>query len=326
VNIGLLISLSVLIAAGLAVYENPQVRQWVDTSRRKIAVALHSLGDEIGPRSPTRNSSPDPSTRPDDSPEAVERRRRARYEILERGRVLQEKRDLQNKSCSENSKSFDDLVDKDGVLIDEKAGASTTAADPKPSTQDRDLRKRNTEAKAGALGSALANPFADEMQTELNLGTEDATHSSTTRSRTSTLNNSPVCENNGHFTPPALGIDTEIISNHPSESVVNLTPTTSASSAGHAVLREPFIPVPENRNPWSVHEWAENTSSSFFPAPQSEVSAVDHDESGFATPASDEHFSRVGAETNSDVWSEDGIRTGTPGTWTEVGSVVSDDL
>lgn len=324
-NLGILISLSVLIAAGLAVYENPQVRQWVDTSRRKIAIALHSLGDEIGPP-PSRNSSPDPSTRPDHSPEAEERRRRAREEILERGKALQEKRNLRKSSSSDKSQSFDGLVDKNGTLISDKGEASTTAAETKPQTEDQELRKRNGENKASALGSILANPFADEMQVESSLGTEDSPSPSTVHSSTHTLPISLAHDSIYHPSPPALAIDTEVISNHPSEALLDLTPTTSASSAAHAGLPDSFISVATNRNPWSVHEWAENTSTSFLYSTQSEGTGTGHEESGFATPASGEHLSRVGSDTNSDVWSEDGTRTGTPGSWTEVGSVVSEDF
>ena len=36
-------------AAAIAVYESPQARQFAEDLRRKIAIALHSLGDEINP-------------------------------------------------------------------------------------------------------------------------------------------------------------------------------------------------------------------------------------------------------------------------------------
>jgi hypothetical protein len=317
--------LSVLIAAGLAVYENPQVRQWVDTSRRKIAIALHSLGDEIGPPS-SRNSSPDPSTRPDHSPEAEDRRRRAREEILERGKALQEKRNLRKASSSDKSQSLDDLVDRNGTLVYENGEASTTAADTKPQAEDQELRKRTGDAKAATLGSIVANPFADEMQVESSLGTEDEPRPSTAHSSTHTLSASLAHENIDRPSPLTLAIDTEAVSTHPSEALLDLTPTTSTSSAAHAGLPDSFVSVATNRNPWSVHEWAENTSSSFYYPPPSEGTGTDHEESGFATPASGEHLSHVGSDTNSDVWSEDGTRNGTPGSWTEVGSVVSEDF
>lgn len=301
--------MSVLIAAGIAVYENPQVRQWVDTSRRKIAVALHSLGDEIGPRPPARRSSPDPSTRPDDSPEAAERRRQARQEILEKGRVLQEKRRNLRKKLYESSQSFDDMVDKNGSLINEKEEASTTAADIKLQLEEQDLRRRNVEADATTLGST------------------------TTRSSTPTLPMSPANEDIHGTFPSDLVVDTEIISNHSSEAQLNLTPTTSDSSAGHAEISEPLAFLGIYQDPsWSVHEWAENTSSSLHSPPLEEQPSRVGTDSDEESPSRGEidadvrSLSRVG--TNSDTASEDGQTTGTctPGSWSEIGSVVSEDF
>jgi hypothetical protein len=53
---GIIIAASIVVAAGIAIYESPQVRAWVDQSRRKIAVALHNLGDDIQPRRPSESS------------------------------------------------------------------------------------------------------------------------------------------------------------------------------------------------------------------------------------------------------------------------------
>ena len=296
--------MSVLIAAGIAVYENPQVRQWVDTSRRKIAIALHSLGDEIGPRPPTRRSPPDPSTRPDDSPEAVERRRQARQEILERGRALQEKRNRQKKSHGKASESFDNLVDKNGSLINEKEEARTTAADTKPQPEDQDLRRRNIEVDATLLGSTAAPPPPP-----------------------SPLPMSPALSSRS-----ALVVDTERISNHSSEALIDLTPTTSNSSAANVELPSPPR-FPDHQDPsWSVHEWAENSSSSFYSPSlegQSTRMGSDLDEESPSHGESNievRSLSHVG--TDSDMESDDGqtIGTCTPGSWSEIGSVVSEDF
>ncbi|RAL66137.1 hypothetical protein DID88_005809 [Monilinia fructigena] len=48
---GAVIVVSVAVAAAIAVYESPLARQFAGDVRRKIAVALHSLGDEINPNS-----------------------------------------------------------------------------------------------------------------------------------------------------------------------------------------------------------------------------------------------------------------------------------
>lgn len=312
---GLLISLTVIFAAGLAVYENPQVRQWVDSSRRKIAIALHSLGDEFSPPSNSRDSSPDASTREDESPEAVERRRKARQEILERGRAMEEKRKSKKEEI-EKSRSFDDIVDEDGILLNERSAAKTTAAELE--TPESGMRQRNLENNGAALGAATANPFADEMYVEL--------HDS--RPGTPIIPTSPAPSHLTSHTQPALLIDTEAASNHPSEALLDLTPTTSASSGFHADLSTLSANAPQSfSNHWSVHEWAENnTSPGSASPPQSERAVLEVEKVwGTDTPVTTERLSRTGSETGLDVWSEVGERVSTPGSWTEVGSVVSED-
>jgi hypothetical protein len=46
-----LISLSILAAVGIAVYENPQVKEWVEEQRRKITEFLATFGDQLDPQS-----------------------------------------------------------------------------------------------------------------------------------------------------------------------------------------------------------------------------------------------------------------------------------
>lgn len=304
-----------IFAAGLAVYENPHVRQWVDSSRRKIAIALHSLGDEITPPSHSRDSSPDASTREDESPEAVERRRKARQEILERGRAMEEKRKSKKEDIGK-SQSFDDLVDKDGILLHEKSAPTTTAAELE--TPESGLRKRNLEINGSAVGATAVNPFADEVHADLH----DSCPS------TPIIPTSPAPSHLTPDTQPALLINTEAASNHPSEALLDLTPTTSASSGFHADLSTLSANAPQSfPTHWSVHEWAENTTSpgSATPPP-SERAVLEAEEAwGAETPVTRERLSRTGSETGLDVWSEVGERVSTPGSWTEVGSVVSDD-
>lgn len=321
--LGLLISLSVLFAAGIAVYENPQVRQWVDSSRRKIATALHSLGDEITPPSAPRES-PDASTREDESPEAVERRRKARQEIMERARVAHEKRKLK-KENSERPKIFDDLVDENGVLRVEKEEATTTAAETK-SEFEQELRKRNGDTIATSSNNATSNPFADNMHTGFMPEQVDECLTSYTRSSTPTTTTAPERQN-AALPSPNLLVDTEEVSNHPSETLIDLTPTTSSSSAAHAELSELAISTPTAQKHWSVHEWAENAGPSFYSPPQSDAAGLESEEErrSFGTPATGDHLSRAGSETNLDIWSDVGDRISTPGSWTEVGSVVSED-
>ena len=330
--VGLILSFSILFAASLAVYENnPEIRKWVDDSRRKIAVALHNFGDEITPPLPSRNPNrpKDASTHEDDSPEAVERRRRARQEIIERARVLEERR--REKRAS--TKTFDDLVDKDGVLKSAEPGVRTTAIKPKADTTE--LKKRKVEAQGAAMGATLANPFADEIPMEFYPVAEPTTPIARTRSSTPTLPAASPREAGPSTpqTPNTLLVDTDEVSNHPSEYLVDLTPTSSPIPSSHHDDLASLSPISTSFQdeedeapppaPWSVsiNEWAENTTASFYSAPQSQPEPQETPaRDGAATPTvseSGEHVSQYGSD-DMDVMSEMGIST--PGSWTEVGS------
>ena len=162
---GLIIAASVIVAAGIAIYESPQVRQWADQTRRKIAIALHNLGDDIQPRRPSESS--------DDFDERKRRRddlvRRNRNELIRRAREEGVAVDLdelakmgtetteaaERRSRADRTKSFDDMVSSDGTLK-----ANTTATEP----SNGDVRKRGAAgfAAGSAAAAVLANPFDDD--------------------------------------------------------------------------------------------------------------------------------------------------------------------
>ncbi|KAI2476517.1 hypothetical protein Ptr902_12151 [Pyrenophora tritici-repentis] len=143
---GLIIAASVIVAAGIAIYESPQVRAWADQTRRKIAVALHSLGDDIQPRRPSESS--------DDFEERKRRRdeliKRNRNELIRRAREEGIAVDLdelarigtenaeaaEKRSRADRTKSFDDLLDNDGTL---KNSTTSTGTE----TQKGDVRKHD---------------------------------------------------------------------------------------------------------------------------------------------------------------------------------------
>lgn len=282
--------------------------------------------------------------REEDSPQAAERRRRARAEILERGRILEESRRAKKGSA----KSFDDLVDKDGVLKDNEPAARATATDMQPGVSE--MRKRNIEVQGATMGATLANPFADETPMEFFSAAEDTnTPALPSTSSTPTLG-STAQQVLTPETPRTLLGDTDNVSNHSSEQLLDLTSTTAASaptSPHHDDLAslspsslcaddDDEAPQPA---PWSLslNEWADNGNASFYSAPQSQSShsdsaaAVEHEqrvsEKGLDTPTvseSGEHVSHMGSD-DMDVLSDFG-GVSTPGTWTEVGSVVSEDF
>ena len=44
-----IIAVSVAVAAAIAIYESPEIRRAAEDLRRRIAIALHSLGDNLDP-------------------------------------------------------------------------------------------------------------------------------------------------------------------------------------------------------------------------------------------------------------------------------------
>ncbi|KAK4697356.1 hypothetical protein P7C71_g700, partial [Lecanoromycetidae sp. Uapishka_2] len=354
---GLIISFSLLFAAGLAIYENPQVRQWVDESRRKVALALHSLGEEVAPQqSESRDASPDASTREAEDSEAIERRRKARQEILERGRILEERR--RSKRSSQGKTSFNDLVDKDGSLKVANTSAMTTAAE---SPLETGLRNRHADSQAAAQGSAFSNPFSDETgigaptieddipqadaetlptrppkieETEafspltLRGDTEEKSPSpSTTPLLYESPTSPPIPPKPAAYRSQHLLIDTDEVSNHPSESLLDLTPTTSTSSAAVDLNELNNNLHPSQSSYWSVNEWAESQAASFYSPPRSEVVARENtmdNQNERSEAGSGEHASQAGTE-EVEILSDDGAGIITPSSWTEVGSQVSEE-
>ena len=376
---GLIVSLSLLFAGALAVYENPQVKEWVDARRRELAVAIESLGEEISPRPRPRNPPFDASAQEDRSPEAEERRRAARQEILERGMFMEmrRRRDRQG-SPRDVPTSFDHIVDSDGRLRDEGANTATATT---TAIENPELRRRNTEHRAAVLGAAFASPFDDEMpldQYPPNLRpsplesqkADDADLYGVSRSSTpvptSPLPSATPITPSIHPTSPFyfaaspspslqpessipanLLIDTDNVSNHPSEELLDLTPTTSVASLPEMEqsLHNPQTIFPHAPHQLSqanldINEWAHRSTASFYsmpdpPNPQ-QAPADNNDETEMERAMSEmisaseadsvseaEHVSKLGSEADVDVMSE--ISAMTPSTWTEVGSVISEE-
>jgi hypothetical protein len=178
---GIIIAASVLVAAGLAIYENEQVRIWLDERRRIIASALYSMGDGI---------SPAPSDA--DQADAAEANRRRRHEIIRRNRMdlirqaqqegiavdLDElaalgsdlKQDGSQSGSANKSRGFDSMVGEDGKLREADKGSemtqvSSATASGLHTTSDEGLRLRGGAGSRGLdRGAAFANPFDDEAQ------------------------------------------------------------------------------------------------------------------------------------------------------------------
>jgi hypothetical protein len=174
---GIIIAATIVVAAGIAIYENEQIRVWLDERRRRLAVALYDIGDNI---------SPSPSALGSEA--SVELNRQRRLDIVRRNRAALIRRareegiavDLDELSAigrepemeqrRPSSTSFDDFVRTDGTLKNEtgtdKADASGSAA--QSSSTNSNIRQRGLGARglaSGAhFGNHFGNPFDDDAQ------------------------------------------------------------------------------------------------------------------------------------------------------------------
>ncbi|KAM4060414.1 hypothetical protein HRG_002020 [Hirsutella rhossiliensis] len=184
---GAAVAVSVAVATAVAIYESPELRRYADDVRRRIAIALHSIGDGIEPphREPRFNRPEDadgfmlsrgaqPGVDADD-----ETRRRQREELLYWNSLRLRAKDedksqdeaplaaaataaahVQRPSAVSRGPSFDDFLRQDGDAED-GTYVFNSGADARH-TPAAGLRHRGEPAPR-ALGTSLyANPFADE--------------------------------------------------------------------------------------------------------------------------------------------------------------------
>lgn len=169
-------AVGVAVAAAIAIYEIPEVRRAAEELRRRIAIALHSLGDNVDPnrREPRFNRPEDADGfyHSHDVDADEETRRRQREELIYWNMRLEEQRrtESQRSPSSTRGSTFDDFLQPD------QAGQSgtyvfNTGANPWHTDSPNVLRRRgnnnNAEGTQGLNSSHLANPFGDEHGIEL---------------------------------------------------------------------------------------------------------------------------------------------------------------
>lgn len=251
---------------------------------------------------------------------AQERRRRAREEI-ERRRELNQARRRSTRSSSA-AVSFDALVDKDGrlksedgeddtrgiIVNDDHAIAQSTALDTSNSTS---LHKRGGSPEP----EALTNARLQAQHEMLEAMERDRLH---------------------------LALPSETSSHHPSESLIDLTPTSEFPESNHETSSNRG--QMENSDYFSVANLSNSTHTSeigqseyFYSHPNQSSSStnssipanpfVEHDISTTSSiPGSLEHVhDELSSDGTLSEWGQptDGILT--PASWSEVGSVISSD-
>ena len=145
-------------AAGVAIYEtNPQLRAWLEDSRRKIALALQNLGPDRPNRSRQEEESGEEGERRrwyEEGLEAEMRRQGWNGEVFQQpgfegvNMELRRRRTRASTIDRSASRSFDDMLSADGSLKREHH-ASTASSNG---------------ARGLSRGASVANPFGDEFE------------------------------------------------------------------------------------------------------------------------------------------------------------------
>lgn len=338
---GVIIAASVLVAASIAAYENPQIREWIQQSSQKVAIAFKSLGDDIHGRKRPRPSREDVSMHEDVDEKAEERRRSARQEILEKGRLLQEKKRRRSSSPSTPSRtpSFDSLVDEDGRLKahDKDISSFVAASTAVQQSDNRGLRSRHeypqmhesvdapillrqlsAEQRPVPVVPAIEpweSQYEQEMRNAWNIHLPSrSVHDAHSHASESLIDLTPTTDD---FPDPDYSIPdlrdsqhlphrSEYFSAAASQSSRPLSRGEGSSSA--VLMNQPMTPLEPRPTPQQAEHSALSSSRASLAG---SISNVNHSE----------------AEMSDDDMSDtfgDGIRT--PGSaWTEVGSSVSGD-
>ncbi|KAJ5166869.1 uncharacterized protein N7482_005650 [Penicillium canariense] len=304
---GIIVTVSVLVAAGVAVYQSPQFQQWVTNSRRKIALALHNLGDEVQPRDPASPTREDISMTEEIGEAAVERRRIAKAEIMRRAAFLESRR--RSKDSEQHRGSFDTLVDGDGNLRISKGNLDQLDANPSARSSGVDTGVSQPLHRGGASNVA-DSPNMNQRQLHIDIPSETTSH-------------------------------------HPSE-IIQFTPTSEVPSE---MLFDPFAGSPvREQTPVSVSasSHTEANDQVYYAHPDSQINSsqpqdllTDLDDirqdNQFQHPVSSapsvagsysliEGFTEGSSDgTLSDLGGRSVGGIATPASWSEVGSVISND-
>ncbi|EAW22600.1 uncharacterized protein NFIA_012890 [Aspergillus fischeri NRRL 181] len=318
---GIIITVAALVAAGIAVYESPQFQEWVNNSRRKIALALHNLGDEIQPRDSTSSPREDISMMEEVGPAAEERRRIAREEIQKRAAALEERR----KRCQGGLiGSFDALVDENGNLLrpdsrepTDSTLANSTAVDlPSSQLVHRGPKEPDVSASVSEIRPAGTMADSDTLHLEI---------PSTGNHSASLVDLTPTSDDTDMDFFASTGDKTEEAERpvHSSATDQERMSTSSHTEEGSQTIYE----HPES----SLIDSNRELRSPFSDLSELNTTGFEQQERS-STPSTADSFSHV-YESAEDATSDgtlsdlgrsmDGVAT--PASWSEVGSVVSNE-
>lgn len=296
-------TVTVLVAAGVAVYQSPQFQEWMNNSRRKIAVALHSLGDEIQPRSATSPTRDDISMTEEAGEAAAGRRRNAREEIMRRAAVLESHRNSRNSHKPRDS--FETLVEQDGSLRKQEKNSDRLDFNPVASSTGVDMGANQYRRRA---------KLDDVDMNQLRVGIASGTASH--HPSESALQFTPTSERHGDalFDP---------FSDSPVRGQSPLS--ASASSSSHTEENSVYYSHPHpasntSQQPELIADLDDFSHGNQF---QHEVSSAPSIAGSFSDIHELADGSSSGTLSDWGAPSLDGVAT--PASWSEVGSVISDN-
>lgn len=330
---GVIIAASILVAASIAAYENPQVRDWFEKSSQKVALAFRSLGDDIHSRQGSRRRArQDSSMREDVDEKAEERRRQARQEIMEKGRALQEKRKKRPSNGSERSPSFDSIVDDEGRL--------RTETESNPWAASSGVDKGTTEGLRSRTEHPHLHESVDAQMLLRHLNTNGTPTPAVPAIEPWESQYEQEMRNAWNIELPV--ISAELATSHASESPIDLTPTTedfpdpdySIPSLADAqpLSRTEYFSVANSQTSHTLSREGGGVELNLPLTPLEPRPYISEDNDSAVLPArgsvagSTAHIGHSDAEISDDDMTDeefgDGIRT--PGSaWTDVASSVS---
>lgn len=352
---GAVIVVTVVAATCVAIYESPEVRQFFEDGRRRIAIALHSLGDEINPQPRPDHQQPR-FNRPEDADGFMQSRaepgveadedskRRQREELMYWNRIRLEKLEKEAGTSGEKNRSrgssFDDFLHEDPAA--EKGTYVYNSGAEIHGDYDGLLKRRSEGVRGLDRGAVFANPFADENYIEVDA--QRASDANLMSPEHSEISEDIYGVEEG-YRPSRESTQTL---DH-QEQLVDVSDGTRApvpelSAEPASALAElgtnSYDQDTEGQSAWdSIHAWAadHNNASFYSPLPVTPQTVASEPEllSGEATPTdsaslagsgediADNASSVNGEGRHYDVLSEsDGINTPD---WSEVNSVVSEN-
>ncbi|KAI2628399.1 hypothetical protein GGS21DRAFT_527750 [Xylaria nigripes] len=334
------IAVSVGVAVAIALYESPELQNIATDLRRRIAIALHTFGDSIGPQE--RDTL---LNHPEDAEGFLESRglgagsvpgveadaeslRRQREELLYWNAVRESKkgRDGENEKrhrprASTAASSFEDFLQKD-----ETAEKGTLIFQTGHDIQNREGLVRR---RVGLNASCYTDPFADENGIEDDIAFENS------------LMNPEEDEMSDIYSATDIGADqqppTTSANPLPQDHMpLSLSQTTVGPSERELSDDEYMTAGQQSQDSdafSSIKAWAQGTShhSSFYsPRPVSPVSTSDAEfiTDGELTPTDSASLADI-TDNPASIKSYDALSDDegmlTPASWTEVGSVISEN-